>query len=843
LEIRPTFLLAGLLALQPPQKEEPQDDLTRTLVRAPAQAVSWLQKGVGYVGHAIATGGKAVMDVLPGGPPRPPDKPVTYFEASFGFKDIDIGQLVQKTGVKVPFPVSGRGSLHVNAALPIETPGDVAAYRIKGTIDLSRLNIAELELDKVTARVKLDKGILNLEELRGSVPGEMKIGSFVGKARMHVAPLGEISANVTVADISFDRVLSLVPGQIERSGGTFGGTAAWQAPADELQDMTRWKANATVKANAVRFFGISLDRASMAARLEKGTHLALDDLSATLYQGKLTGSLLLPLRAEESGSIDLKLEGMNVGLLADDLKKLPVKLGGEASGTLKGKIEPAKADGERELTSRLDLNAPKLRVQNVPTDKVEGRFNYRKGTIDYHLEGDALGGKFELEGKVPLSSEPSREKAQPPQSEGPSGKFRLRGTGLGALLRSQARQNLPPPLHGLIDLSLDYVTDVAGVVKGTGTAELTRLRWSQRELSSRLTARLRMTGALLEVPDLSGELLGGSLRIRANLDLRQPDRGSIFISLDRGEAAQVAGVFFEDETLVEGPFDLRFRGSIGREVRGGGEVVMSRGKVAGIDVGEWRLPYSLSFSPSGDAGELDVRESSASIAQGRGFLDGQLAWDGGTRIEVHLRVNEAELRTLVKPFAGSERQFGMGRVKGQLDLTGRDVRSVQDLTGRLEADFSQAQALQLPILAQVAPLLRGVSSATTFEKGDLRAALNRGVWRVSRLTVDSTLLKLLGEGVVTVKGVLDLEVTSRIGQLFINPGLLRVVGLATGQSLPLEVIARASQWLSNRVLHFRVGGTLKNPVVRYEPVRLLTEETIRFFLRSGLPTNLRDFAP
>src|SRR5207253_8551765 len=140
---------------------------------------------------------------------------------------------------------------------------------------------------------------------------------------------------------------------------------------------------------------------------------------------------------------------------------------------------------------------------------------------------------------------------------------------------------------------------------------------------------------------------------------------TIFVSLDRGEASQVADIFFDDETLVEGPFDLRFRGSLGREWRGGGEAVMLRGKVIGIDVSEWHLPYSLSFSPGGDAGELDVRESGASLALGRAFLDGLVAWDGGTRIEAHLRVSEAEMRTLVKPFVGSDRPFGLGRVKGR----------------------------------------------------------------------------------------------------------------------------------------------------------------------------------
>jgi hypothetical protein len=852
LPIRPPVLALGLLVLQPPPAQEPRDDLTSTLVDAPAKAVSLLQKGVGYVGQTISRSGKTLMDVLPGGPPRPRDKPVTYFEASFGFKDIDIGQLVQKTGVTVPFPVSGRGSLKVQAALPVETPGDASAYRISGTIDLSRIKVANLELDNVKARVKLDRGVLRLEELRGDVPTSgTKPGSFQGTARMEVAPLGDISANLTLADIPLDRVTSLIPGKMGRSSGTFGGTANWRAPANNLQDLTKWKATATVNANAVHAFGVSLDRASLAARLEKGNQLALENLSARLYEGKLTGSLLLPLRERESGSVDLKLEDMNVGLLAKDLKQLPIKLDGEASGTLKGKIEPAKANGERELTSRLDLTAPKLRVQNVPTEKIEGRFTYSKGIVGYHLEGDALGGKFELDGKVPLGGEPKRageqaapqRQPEPPQAQGPGGIFRFRGASLGKFLRSQARQNVPPPLHGVIDLTLEYATDAAGEVKGTGTAELSGLRWGQRDLSNRLTARLRLEGASLSVPDLSGELLGGSLRVRANLNLRQPDRGTIFVSLDRAEAAQAASILFDDETLLEGPFDLRFRGSLGREWRGGGEAVMARGKVEGIDVSEWRLPYTLYFSPGGDAGELDVRESSASLALGRAFLDGQIAWDGGTRLEVHLRLSEAELRTLARPFGGAERQFGMGRVKGRLDIVGRDVHGAQDLTGRLEADFNQAQALQLPVFSQFAPLLRGVSSATTFEKGDLRATLTRGVWRVSRLTIDSTLLRLVAEGIVTIKGVLDLEVTARTGQLFINPALLRVVGLATGQALPLQVIAQASQWLSNRVIHARVNGTLRNPSVHYEPVRLLTEETIRFFLRSSLPTNVRDFAP
>ncbi len=950
-------LLTGLPEMpeEQPKAETPGDDLARTILSYPGRTVSWLQQGIGYLGHAVTGTSKAIMAVLPDKTPMPGKTPA-YFEASFGFKDIDVGQLVERLKVGVPFPVAGRGSLKVQVALPVDTPGDLATYRINGTVDLSRVKIAELELNNVKARVRFDKGVLNLEELRGEVPGGTKPGSFLGSARMEVAPLGNIAANLTLTDIPVTRVMSLLPGKDADSAGTFGATLTWSAPADKVRDLTTWKAQAVARADTLRVLGVALDRASTAAHLDKGEatvtqlkfgveglsldgsgaltvkddypfqvklnlddadlsavqraapgfklpltlegkltaaasvkgtltpvkyavsgsvdsrklkagevsvdsfrsdfkldehQLSLEKLNAQLYQGKVTGSVALPLRAEDAGAVNVKLDGLNVGLLAKDLKELPVKLDGEASGKLEGKVAPATREGEREFTSRLDLDAPKLRVQNVPTERLHGRISYRTGLIRYRLEGSALGGTFDVDGRVPLGGERKpagkdalpKQAAPPAEKEGPSGTVRVRGARLSELMIALARQNLPPPLRGLIDLSLDYTTDAAGELKGEGKAQLSRLRWDQHDLANRLSANLRLAGPELEVRELSGEMLGGSLRLRASLNLRQPERGRIFVSLDRAEASQVAATFFDDESLVEGPFDLRFRGSLGREWRGAGEAILLRGKVAGVEVSEWHLPYTLSFSPAGFAGELDVRESSAMVALGRASLNGLIAWDGGTRLEVQLRMSEVDLRSLLKPFADLDRQLGMGRAKVRLDIIGRDIRSAQDLTGRLDADFNQAQALQLPVLSQLTPFLRGISSATTFEKGDLRATLSRGVWRVSRLTIDSTLLKLLAEGTVTVKGGLNLEVTARTGQLFVNPALLRLVGLATATSLPLEVITLASEWLSNRVVHARVGGTLRNPSVRYEPVRLLTEETIRFLLRSGLPTNVRDFVP
>ena len=48
--------------------------------------------------------------------------------------------------------------------------------------------------------------------------------------------------------------------------------------------------------------------------------------------------------------------------------------------------------------------------------------------------------------------------------------------------------------------------------------------------------------------------------------------------------------------------------------------------------------------------------------------------------------------------------------------------------------------------------------------------------------------------------------------------------------MPVSVLVRVSALLANRVVHLRVGGTIAHPVVRVEPLRLLTDEAVRYFL-------------
>ena len=131
---------------------------------------------------------------------------------------------------------------------------------------------------------------------------------------------------------------------------------------------------------------------------------------------------------------------------------------------------------------------------------------------------------------------------------------------------------------------------------------------------------------------------------------------------------------------------------------------------------------------------------------------------------------------------------------------------------------------------QIVPYLGGLSGSTVIQKGDVRATLGGGVWRIARLTLESPVLRLMVQGSVTLQGRLDLDVVARTGQIGVHPLLLRALGLSFGGPIGSEALIRASAWLSNRSVQLHVSGTLQSPTIQVRPLRLLTEEAIRFFL-------------
>ncbi|MGC4548874.1 hypothetical protein, partial [Escherichia coli] len=84
-------------------------------------------------------------------------------------------------------------------------------------------------------------------------------------------------------------------------------------------------------------------------------------------RGTIRGRALIPLRPRIPGDIDVVFEKVDVGSLTKAVVVVPFAVRGDASGSISGALGPVLANGKREFTGDVDLQASRLVVQNIPT--------------------------------------------------------------------------------------------------------------------------------------------------------------------------------------------------------------------------------------------------------------------------------------------------------------------------------------------------------------------------------------------------------------------------------------------------------------------------------------------
>src|SRR5205807_952386 len=141
-------------------------------------------------------------------------------------------------------------------------------------------------------------------------------------------------------------------------------------------------------------------------------------------------------------------------------------------------------------------------------------------------------------------------------------------------------------------------------------------------------------------------------------------------------------------------------GKLGREWNGTGQLALTHAKFGGVEVTEWRLPVRWTFDPAAGHGTLDVRDSTATVAQGRAMAQLNAVWTDALRLDGKVQFLDVDLKQAL-PSA----KLGNGRATGRLEVGGEHVRGVDDLKGTLVGTFQQTQALQFPLLRPIAPML------------------------------------------------------------------------------------------------------------------------------------------
>ena len=624
---------------------------------------------------------------------------------------------------------------------------------------------------------------------------------------------------------------SLVRGRRARSRRSVGG--GWRCAGAFQHD-----GFGQVGTGAIHLAGVQIDKLAFSWTLADET-LKVSDFTAAIGKGKAAGTaeVSLDVLAGQTGKpavrMDLSIADVDLHLLTTSFKDLPFRVAGQASGKVAGAYTPpGKEDRMGKWAGEVDFSAATLKLQDVPVQKLRGRVEYRGGKGEYHLDGETLGGKLSIEGKWP---------SPPMSSVGRyDGQLRLERALLGRLWRPLGLGEQLGRLHGVLTVELPFRHEGPSMTPvGQGRFEVRNLRWQDGELAENIRGDIRLTAEGVFVRDIAADLAGGQLRYALSYHWRDASRNWFNVNLSQAEAGRLLIFDSDAPVVVQGPIDVHLRGTMGVEWRGAGSVEMVRGKVMGVEVTDFRLPVDFTFVPKRGRGELSVHESHAQVGQGRAQLQASIAWGGNMRVEGSLRLFDASLRTL-GGMLGDVSQYARGRVTGRVDFGGGEVRSINDVTATAQATLKEAQALQLPILNLVVPFLLPGQGGVTFREGEFKARLAGGVWRIQQMTLESALAHLIVQGNMTVQGRLDLDVVAQTSSLGgVNPLLLRglLARIPPIGPVPVGLIFQATELLSNRIFRLHISGTTKSPRITFAPIRVLSEEAVRFFLtRTLIPT-------
>jgi hypothetical protein len=607
-------------------------------------------------------------------------------------------------------------------------------------------------------------------------------------------------------------------------------------PLGDARDLKAYEASGTVDLPWAHVEDLWLQEVHAKVTLAKGV-LRLDELSAhepntppsesptrLLTGGTLTGTAALGVDPAGDLSGDLKLVAFPLGPLLRLVPSANVNSSGPVDGQFRFRApagalkDIAKWEGSGKLSGR------DLRIQNVPADRFTAEVDLHGGTVAYKVKGETLGGTFDIDGQYPSLPAP-----------GPNslGHVRIHNIDLSRLadgLRVAALK----PLSGRFDFDTPLGLP-SGVLADNGQAQFSNLGWGGKPIADRIIADVRIADAVVRVESLSGSFAGGSVRGRLAYDVRRPERSFILVTGQRLDARTLFAPFVATPPL-EGPIDLRIVGHRGQDWHGMASVVLSTGKLFGLNVRGVLLPFAWALNP-GRGGELRLHDASADLARGRMSGQAELRWGETARLTGQIVFNGIDVGELISHYSSSQAVRGLA--SGRVDLGGQEMRSVKDLTARMRAELRQTFAAQAPVFRQVLPMiLPGVGANMQFQSGEFRGTLGAGVLHVERLTLVGDLARIFAEGTVTLEQRLDLNVIANTNQLGIDPAAMRLLGVtlpAVGP-IPLGAVNQAVSYLANQTISLRVTGTIKTTSVRISPAPLLTQAAVRFFVnQAGVP--------
>lgn len=717
---------------------------------------------------------------------------------------------------------------------PIAIVGTASvAADVQGTLDPPQLNRGDVDASLVglsafgwtgaSARLqsRVRNGALEVTHFRAR-QGQTTLD---GAGRIGLAAPFDYQAKLTVNDVDLARANTL-PEALRppvRLAGVFGLSGSVSGTLDPW--VTAGEGSLT--ARDLEVDGATVDRVAFELAIDR-ERLAISRLFVQLYDGQIKGSAMLPLH-QGAGRIALAWSEIDLGRLATDVARPPVRLSGRIDGNIDAEIPAGKLAQIAAWNIDAGFDAPRLTADTAPIGQLQGRVAYRDGVARYDVSGEALRGRLQLAGVW----QPATSDHRPELNEG---RLQLTDARLAALAPLLREHGAADTLSGTLTMNVNYRHDPnTGQPLGSGDLALNNVQYEGIDLLDEVRGQIRMLPGQMDVANVSGIVAGGQLLGSATVSLQAGRRSTFLLAIDGAEAAEALSLWPRLAGQVRGTIDAQVRGffGMGRPVVVNGAAAIRQGRFDGIEFSGARMPMAGVLDPANGTGQLHLHGATAQVALGRVVGDFDVTLTSmGLDLSGKGKFMRVDMRTLLRRMAAA-RRLGSGKISGKFTLAGRNVRSLRDLTGTLDADLTNAQAMSFPVLQGILPYLTGgISGSTTFNSGNVRARLAGGVIRVDEFSLSSNAAQLYARGTVSQAGRLNLNVTVNTGQL--NPSTRAVSLLAARIALftapPVALLLEASQFLSNQVINVEVTGTIRSPTIRIRPLPLLEQEVIQFFL-------------
>ncbi len=781
-------------------------------------------------GRLIERPGGDASSPPPATPPPPPDtllppgafrgrlraelSPPGRLNSHFDGDDLPVCELAAPF-FPSPTPVGGRLSTSFDASADLATIGEARSWSARGRVESRQLSYKGSLLDAVATRFTIDRGKVELLDLAAALSGN----PLKAKIAIEMDGPRAFSADLDVSGWSIERVLALIPGA--PSPAPASGIVDGHVSVVGTINPRKLTTDGKLRVRDANVESLPLGDV-VATWATEGDDIHVKELAARPFSGRLSGEATIPVRPGRPAKIKIDFTSVDTDQLSKSLSGGALKMTGIANGHLRATIPP----GFKGLDIDLKLDAPALTVQGVPAGTVSVTMKDVGDVLHYEATADGRDGKVRFKGDLPLSG--------PPNDRAANAELRAAGFTLAEVWTLLEVKGAPPTLTGraAIDANLRVRQAGAIAVGIHGFLEVRDLHWGSHYPLGNLRGVLARTPVAWRIDTIRGDLFGGVAGGVVWGDTAVTGANAVNFELvaDRASLGKAFGFLPHLERRLEGLGSIRLHGRMDSALRATADITVPHGRIAGIAISEVRIPGEISFVPVGGNGHVQARRFSARIAGGRVVGNASARVGEDRSFTTDLTLTDVDVETIARAESTASKP-GSGKINGRIILSGPDPASPPHYRGRIDLNLRDAALGDIPVIRELSRFL-GSAQGGAFEAGELHATIANRQVLVDQLTLAGRVLQIHATGGVTFDGSLDLAVLVNTSQIIPETGqaLLGIIpGLRGAAGRSEEAVRRVSSYFSNRLLKFRIGGTIKNPSVSLDPAIVVGEAATGFF--------------